>query len=122
MSITERRESVCFLVTRQVSVQRACVLVQIQRATFRYQARPVANDGVGEELRALAQAQPRYGYRRITQRVPGAAAAETHHQSKARASLVETRRFTGTATETPAAAPRASDAVSGSLSQPCLGV
>jgi putative transposase len=65
MSITERREAVRFLVTCRISVQRACVLLQIQRATFRYQARPVANDGVGEELRALAQAQPRYGYRRM---------------------------------------------------------
>jgi len=122
MSITERRESVCFLVTRQVSVQRACVLVQIQRATFRYQARPVANDGVGEELRALAQAQPRYGYRRITQRVPGAAAAETHHQSKARASPLEARGVAGQATKNPSAAPRASGTVGGSLSPSCLGV
>jgi hypothetical protein len=35
MSITERREAVRFLVTRRISVQRACVLVQLQRATFR---------------------------------------------------------------------------------------
>ena len=65
MSIMERREAVRFLVTRRISVQRACVLVQLQRATFRYQARPLANDGVDDELRALAQAQPRYGYRRM---------------------------------------------------------
>ena len=60
MSITERREAVRFLVTRCVSVQRAGVLVLLQRATFRYQPRPVANDGVAAERRALAQAQPRY--------------------------------------------------------------
>ena len=65
MSITERREAVRFLVTRRVSVQRACVLLQLQRATFRYQPRPVANDGVAAELLALAQEQPRYGYRRM---------------------------------------------------------
>jgi hypothetical protein len=104
MSILERREAVRFLVTRRVSVQRACVLVQLQRATFRYQPRPVANDGVAAELSALAQEQPRYGYRRITQRAPGAASAGTHHQSKARASLVEARRVAGQATKTPSAA------------------
>lgn len=65
MSISERREAVRFLVTRRISVHRACVLLQIQRATFRYQARPVTDDGVDEELRALAQAHPRYGYRRM---------------------------------------------------------
>jgi hypothetical protein len=122
MSITERRDAVRFLVTRRVSVQRACVLVQLQRATFRYQPRPVANDGLAAELSALAQEQPRYGYRRITQRVPGTAAAETCYQSQARASLVEARGFTGTAAKTPSAAPRTSSAVSGGLSQPCLGV
>jgi len=122
MSITERREAVRFLVTRRVSVHRACVLVQLQRATFRYQPRPVANDGVAAELRALAQEQPRYGYRRITQRVPGAAAAETYHQSQARASLVEARWVAGYETKTPATAPRASGAVGGGVAQPCLGV
>jgi putative transposase len=65
MSITEQREAVHFLVTRRISVQRACVLVQLQRATFRYQPRPVVNDGVAAQLHALAQQQPRYGYRRM---------------------------------------------------------
>ena len=65
MSIAERREAVRFLVTRRISVPRACVLVQLQRATFRYQARSLATDGVDEELRALAQTHPRYGYRRM---------------------------------------------------------
>lgn len=65
MSSTERRDAVRFLVTRRVSVQRACVLVQFQRATFLYQPHPVANDGLDAELSALAQTQPRYGYRRM---------------------------------------------------------
>src|SRR5215208_2889724 len=52
----------------------------------------------------------------------GTAAAETRYQSKARASLVEARGFTGAATKTPSAAPRASGTFSGGLSQPCLGV
>jgi len=122
MSISEQREAVRFLVTRRISVQRACVLLQLQRATFRYQPRPVATDDLAAELCGLAQEQPRYGYRRITQRVPGTAAAETYHQSQARASLVEARWVAGYATKTPAAAPRASGAGGGGVSQPCLGL
>jgi putative transposase len=60
----ERRDAVRFLVTKGLSVLRACVLVQLQRATFRYQAHPAADDGVEAELEAIAQANPRYGYRR----------------------------------------------------------
>ena len=65
MSIAERREAVRALVTHGVSVQRACVLVQLQRASFQYQPRSIADDGVSTEIVALAQAHPRYGYRRI---------------------------------------------------------
>jgi putative transposase len=54
-----------FLVTKGLSVLRACGLVQLQRATFRYQACPVADDGGGAELDAIAQTNPRYGYRRV---------------------------------------------------------
>lgn len=54
-----------FLLTKGLSVLRACGLVQLQRATFRYQARPVADDGVGAELDAMAQTNPSYGYRRV---------------------------------------------------------
>lgn len=64
MSIAERRDAVRFLVTKGLSVLRACVLLQLQRATFLYQAHPVADDEIKVELEALAQANPRYGYRR----------------------------------------------------------
>jgi putative transposase len=65
MSIAERRDAVRALVTQGVLVQRACVLVQIQRASFHYQPRSVADDGVITEIAALAEAHPRYGYRRV---------------------------------------------------------
>ena len=65
MSIEERREAVRFLETYGVSVQRACLLVQLHRSTFLYQARPVADAGVRQEIADLAQVHPRYGYRRI---------------------------------------------------------
>jgi hypothetical protein len=105
MSIAERREAVRFLGTQGVSVQRACVLVQLQRASFLYQPRSVADDGVESEMAALAQAHPRYGYRRVTQRVPGAAAAQTHDQSQARASAVEAGALATSATKTSTPAP-----------------
>ncbi len=65
MSIAERRAAVQFLETYGVSVQRACVLVQLHRSTFVYQARPASDDDVLQEIGELAQAHPRYGYRRI---------------------------------------------------------
>jgi len=65
MSVAERREAVRALVTHGLSVQRACVLVQLQRASFQYQPRSAAHDGVVTEIAALAQAHPRYGYRRV---------------------------------------------------------
>jgi putative transposase len=64
LSILERRDAVRFLLTKGLSVLRACVLVQLQRATFLYQARPGAEDELVGELEALAHANPRYGYRR----------------------------------------------------------
>lgn len=60
----ERRDAVRFLVAKGLSVLRACVLVQLQRATFLYRARPAADDELEADLEALAQANPRYGYRR----------------------------------------------------------
>lgn len=65
MSVAEHRDAVRFLVTRRVSVQRACELVQLQRATFLYQPCPKVLDDVEAEIAALAHAQPRYGYRRV---------------------------------------------------------
>ena len=59
MSIAERREAVQFLENYGVSVQRACVLVQLNRSTFVYQARPGAHDGMLQEFPASAEAHPR---------------------------------------------------------------
>lgn len=65
MSVAERREAVGCLTSLGLSVQRACQLVALQRATFQYQPRPVhLDDDLVAELTALAHQQPRYGYRR----------------------------------------------------------
>lgn len=53
-----------FLAVKGGSVARACMLLQLQRATFDYQARPAQADDLLADLEAIAQANPRDGYRR----------------------------------------------------------
>jgi putative transposase len=54
-----------FLEHYGVSVQCACVLVQLHRPTFHDQPRPVTDDDVPAAISALPQDHPRYGYRRV---------------------------------------------------------
>jgi putative transposase len=66
MTIAEQREAVAILATHGISARRACVLVQLPRATLQYQARPRRDDAaLLAEITALAHQYPRYGYRRI---------------------------------------------------------
>lgn len=60
-----RRQAVAFLVTRGLSQRRACTLLQLPRATLRYQARPNRNVALEQQVQELAQHHPRYGYRRV---------------------------------------------------------
>jgi putative transposase len=55
-----------FLVAGGLSVQRACLLASLARATFRYQAHPDDQSKLVSQVRELAARYPRYGYRRIT--------------------------------------------------------
>lgn len=65
MTVAEQREAVQFLIARGLSQRRACVLVQLPRATLRYQARPERNSELNQQVQELAQQHPRYGYRRV---------------------------------------------------------
>lgn len=66
MTIVERRDAVTFLASKGISVRRACVLMQLSRATFRYQARPrPQDDALLADITQVAHAHPRYGYRRV---------------------------------------------------------
>lgn len=60
-----RREAVQFLVARGVSQRRACVLLQLGRSTFGYQARPARDAELITQLAELARQHPRSGYRRV---------------------------------------------------------
>jgi len=65
MTVAERREAVEFLVGRGLSQRRAWLVVGVGRSTFHYQARPDRNAELADQVQALAQRHPRYGYRRV---------------------------------------------------------
>jgi putative transposase len=48
-----------------VSERRACKLLGVDRASYRYEPRPDRNAELREELVKLARQKPRYGYRRL---------------------------------------------------------
>jgi putative transposase len=52
-------------IQRGLSVARACRLVQLQRATYRYAAHPRDATALRTTVQTLAMTYPRYGYRRI---------------------------------------------------------
>jgi len=54
-----------FLVVQGLSERRACQLLQVQRSTVQYQARPDRNVELQTTMQQLAQQHRRYGYRRI---------------------------------------------------------
>jgi putative transposase len=62
----EQREAVQFLVAGSLSVQRACMVVQMHRSSFRYVAHPTDDTPLLGRLHGLALQHPRYGYRRIS--------------------------------------------------------
>jgi len=63
---TARREAVGWLQTRGTSTRRACRVVGLSRATWRYQRRAdPQNVALLDRLQAHAMARPRFGYRRL---------------------------------------------------------
>jgi putative transposase len=66
VSVAEQRDAVMFLASKGVSVRRACLLAQLPRATFHYQARVRPEEqALLADITELAQQHPRYGYRRV---------------------------------------------------------
>jgi putative transposase len=49
----------------RLSERRACKLLDLERATYRYEPRPDRNEELREALIALAREKPRFGYRRL---------------------------------------------------------
>jgi len=65
--VEERRELAKFVMAeRGLSERQACRTVNLHRCTYRYQARKTADHQIVHELRQLAQSQPRWGCRKMT--------------------------------------------------------
>lgn len=60
-----RRAGVDFLRSKGVSLRRCSRLVGRSRSSLRFKRRPLAGDEVAERVQTLAQANPRFGYRRV---------------------------------------------------------
>ena len=60
------REDVAFVSAAfDLSERRACKLLGVDRASYRYEQRPDQNAVLREELLKLARQKPRFGYRRL---------------------------------------------------------
>lgn len=64
MSPAQRRDAAQFLIDHGLSQRRSCALAGISRSAWHYQPQPRDDDTVIEQLRQIARANKRYGYRR----------------------------------------------------------
>jgi len=65
VTVERKREAVVFLKTREVSERRSCQLVLLARSTCQYRIRRESDEEFESEVKELAFANPRYGYRRV---------------------------------------------------------
>ena len=65
MTVERKREAVVFLKTREVSERRSCQLILLARSTCQYRIRREPDEKFETEVKELAFAHPRYGYRRV---------------------------------------------------------
>lgn len=65
MTAPQRRGGVDFLKGQGFSEREACALIGLARSSYQYETRPTEDSGLGERIRQLAYAHPRFGYRRV---------------------------------------------------------
>jgi putative transposase len=65
VTVERKREAVVFLKTREVSERRSCQLILLARSTCQYRIRREPDEEFEKQIRELAFAHPRYGYRRV---------------------------------------------------------
>ncbi len=65
MTVERKREAVVFLKTKEVSERRSCQLILLARSTCQYRIRREPDEEFEREVKELAFAHPRYGYRRV---------------------------------------------------------
>ena len=65
MTVERKREAVVFLKTKEVSERRSCQLILLARSTCQYRIKREPDKKFEAQVKELAFANPRYGYRRI---------------------------------------------------------
>ncbi len=65
VTVERKREAVVFLKAKEVSERRSCQLILLARSTYQYRIRREPDEEFEQEVKELAFAHPRYGYRRV---------------------------------------------------------
>jgi transposase InsO family protein len=65
VTVERKKEAVVFLRTKEVSERRSCQLIFLARSTCQYRLRREPDEEFENQIKELAFANPRYGYRRI---------------------------------------------------------
>ncbi len=65
MTVERKREAVIFLRTKEVSERRSCQLIFLARSTCQYTIKRQPDKEFENQVKELAFANPRYGYRRV---------------------------------------------------------
>ena len=65
VTVERKREAVVFLQTKELSQHRSCQLILLARSTCQYRIRREPDEEFENQIKELAFANPRYGYRRI---------------------------------------------------------
>ena len=65
VTVERKREAVVFLKTKEVSERRSCQLILLARSTCQYRIRREPDAEFEKQIKELAFANPRYGYRRV---------------------------------------------------------
>ncbi len=65
VTVERKREAVIFLRNREVSERRSCQLILLARSTCQYTIKRQSDEEFESQIKELAFANPRYGYRRV---------------------------------------------------------
>ena len=65
MTVEHKREAVVFLLTKEVGERRSCQLILLARSICQYRIKREPDEKFEDQVKQLAFANPRYGYRRV---------------------------------------------------------
>ena len=78
--MAERRELANYVMTeRGLSERQACRTINLHRGTYRYQAKKTDDQEIEQELQQLAESQPRWGCRKMTDYLRNQGHGWNHH-------------------------------------------